>query len=376
VVAPKKRSSYKTLQSLTEVKASKLKEQPMSHYVGLDISMKETVICILNDKGVAVHRGKSKTDPEKIAYHLKHTGLQIEKIGLESGSLSHWLVNELRKFELPAICIDARKMAAFLSVRVNKTDDNDALGIGEAIRCGLYKEVSQKSQQSVETGTLMQCRRTLVQQRVQLINSIRGFLKTYGTRLGSCGGKEFPERVRAVIPGALMIAREGIESLVSCYEKLSDEIKNLDRKIEALGREDEDVKRLMTVPGVGIVTAMSFKIEIDDPHRFKKSRDVGAYFGMTPRQYSSGETKRQGRISKCGSSEIRTLLTEAGLVCLTRSKKWSKVKAWGLKIMRKHGAKKAAVAVGRKLAVIMHRMLLDKKDFIHGEEKKKETNAA
>jgi transposase len=121
---------------------------------------------------------------------------------------------------------------------------------------------------------------------------------------------------------------------------------------------------------------MSFKVEIDDPHRFKKSRDVGAYFGMTPRQYSSGETKRQGHISKCGSSEVRSLLVEAGLVCLTRSRKWSKVKAWGLKIMRKHGAKKAAVAVGRKLAVIMHRMLLEKKDFIHGEEKKREGQAA
>jgi transposase len=348
----------------------------MSHYVGLDISMKETVICIVNDKGVSVHKGRSKTDPEKIAYHLKQTKLKIEKIGLESGSLSHWLVNELRAFDLPAICIDSRKMAAFLSVRVNKTDDNDAQGIAEAIRCGLYKEVSQKSQQAVETGTLMQCRRTLVQQRVQLINSVRGFLKTYGVRLGSCGGKEFPEKVRAVLPKTFMIAREGIDSLVNCYENLSVEIQALDKRIEALAKEDEDVKRLMTVPGVGIVTAMSFKVEIDDPHRFKKSRDVGAYFGMTPRQYSSGETKRQGHISKCGSSEVRSLLMEAGLVCLTRCRKWSKVKAWGLKIMRKHGAKKAAVAVGRKLAVIMHRMLLEKKDFIHGEEKKREGQAA
>lgn len=348
----------------------------MSHYVGLDISMKETVFCIVNDKGVPVHKGRSKTDPEEITRYLEKTGLKIEKIGLESGSLSHWLINKLRELGLPAICIDARKMAAFLSVQVNKTDDNDARGIAEAMRCGLYKEVLQKSQQSIETGTLMQSRRKLVQQRVQLINSIRGFLKTYGVRLNSCGEKEFATRVRAVLPGDLMIAREGIESLVNCYEKLSAEIKKLDEKIEALVREDEDVKRLMTVPGVGIITAMSFKIEIDDPHRFKKSRNVGAYLGMTPRQYSSGETKRQGHISKCGSSEVRMLLTESGLVCLTRSKKWSKVKAWGLKIMRKHGAKKAAMAVGRKLAVIMHRMLVEKKDFIYGEEKRKEIKVA
>jgi transposase len=351
----------------------------MSYYVGLDISMKETVICIVNDKGEVVHRGKSKTDPEKIAYHLNKvtkTNQKIEKIGLESGCLSYWLVDELQKLGLKTICIDARKMATLLSVQVNKTDANDAQGIAEAMRCGMYKEVCQKSQQAIELGTLLQCRRTLVQQRVQLINSIRGFLKTYGIRLGSCGGKEFPGKIRALLPGMLMLAREGIESLVNCYEKLSEEIKRLDGKIEAVAKEDEDVQRLMTVPGVGIITAMSFKIEIDDPQRFKKSKDVGAYLGMTPRQYSSGETKRQGRISKCGSSEVRSLLTEAGLVCLTRTKKWSKVKAWGLKIMRKHGAKKAAVAIGRKLAVIMHRMLIEKTDFVYGEEKKKDAKAA
>lgn len=348
----------------------------MSYYAGLDVSMKETVICIVNEKGESVHRGRAKTDPEKITQHLLNVKLKIEKIGIESGSLSHWLVNQLQGKGLPAKCIDARKMAAILSIRVNKTDDNDAQGIAEAMRCGLYKEVAQKSQIAVETGTLMQCRKTLVHQRVQLINSVRGFLKTYGIRLGSSGEREFPAKVRSKLLEIFEIARMGIESLLNCYEKLCEEIKKLEIKIEELAREDEDIKRLRTVPGVGLITAMTYKTEIDDPHRFKKSRDVGAYFGMTPRQYSSGESKKQGRVSKCGSSEVRTLLTEAGLVCLTRTKKWSKVKAWGLKIMRRHGAKKAAVATGRKLAVIMHRILIEKKDFIYGEEKPKAPQAA
>jgi transposase len=343
----------------------------MSYYAGLDISMKETVICIVNEKGESVHRGRAKTDPEKIAEHLIRSKFKLEKIGIESGTLSHWLVNKLREHSLPAICIDARKMAAVLSIRVNKTDDNDAQGIAEAMRCGMYTEVGQKSQKAVEISTLMQCRRTLVHQRVQLINSIRGFLKTYGIRLGTSGEKEFPTKVRSRLVEVFETARTGIEGLLNCYEKLCEEIKKLDREIEELARKDEDIQRLMTVPGVGIITAMTFKTEVDDPQRFKKSRDVGAYFGMTPRQYSSGETKKQGHISKCGSSETRTLLTEAGLVCLTRTKKWSKVKAWGLKIMRRHGTKKAAVAIGRKFAVIMHRMLIEKKDFIYGEEKPK-----
>ena len=348
----------------------------MSHYVGLDVSMKETVICIVNEKGESVHKGRAKTDPEKIAQHLMYTKFEIEKIGIESGSLSHWLVNKLQEKGLPATCVDARKMAAVLSIRVNKTDDNDAQGIAEIMRCKMYKEVAQKSQISIETGTLMQCRKTLVHQRVQLINSVRGFLKTYGVRLGSSGEKEFPCKVRSRMSEIFEIARVGIESLLCCYEKLCEEIEQIERKIEELAKEDNDIKRLMTVPGVGIITAMAFKAEIDEPKRFQRSRDVGAYLGMTPRQYSSGETKKQGQISKCGSAEVRTLLTEAGLVCLTRTKKWSKVKAWGLKIMRRHGAKKAAVATGRKLAVIMHRMLMEKKDFIYGEEKPKEPKAA
>jgi transposase len=267
-------------------------------------------------------------------------------------------------------------MAAFLAVRINKTDDNDAHGIAEAVRCGLYKEVAPKSESSVEINTLLQCRRTLVQQRVQLVNTIRGLLKTYGIRLGSSGEKEFPEKVRGSFLKSWSIADTGIESLICCYEKLALEIAKIDQKVKELAKKDEDVKLLMTIPGVGIITAMSFKCEVDDPERFKKSRDVGAYFGLTPRQYSSGEIKRQGHISKCCSAEMRTLLVEAGVVCLTRSKKWSKLKAWGMKIMKRHGTRKAAVAIGRKLAVIMHRMLVEKKEFVYGEEKRKEAKAA
>jgi len=348
----------------------------MNYYAGLDVSMKETVIWIVNERGESVYKGRAKTDPDAIVLHLQKSKFKIETVGIESGSLSHWLVNQLREKGVPAICIDARKMAAILSIRVNKTDNNDAQGIAEAMRCKMYKEVTQKSQVAIEIATLMQCRKTLVHQRVQLINSIRGFLKTYGIRLGPCGGKEFPGKVRKVLQEISMIPRTGIESLVNCYEKLCEEIKKIEQKIEELARCDEDIRRLMTIPGVGLITAMTFKTEVDDPSRFKKSRDVGAYFGMTPRQYSSGEINKQGHISKCGSAEMRTLLTEAGLVCLTRGKKWSKLKAWGLKIMKRHGAKKAAVAVGRKLAVIMHRMLIDQKDFAYGEEKKKEEKAA
>jgi transposase len=341
----------------------------MKHYIGLDVAMKETFICIEDEAGKIIHQGRVKTDPDLIAEYLKKFGMQIDKVGLESGSLSHWLTDELRTLGIPAICIDARKMAAVLSVQVNKTDKNDAKGIADAMRCNLYSEVLQKSQMAIELGTLMGSRRLIVMQKVQLTNAIRGFLKTYGLRLGSCGDKTFCQKVRDLLGDNYHLAREGIEGLLTCYKNVCEELKKLTSKVEEVAREDEDIKRLTTIPGIGVITAVSYKIEIDDPKRFKNSRAVGAYLGMTPKQYSSGETKKQGRISKCGSRETRFLLTEAAVVMMTRSKSWSKLKAWGLKIQRKHGFKKAAMAAGRKMAVIMHRMLLDKTDFIYGEPK-------
>lgn len=160
-----------------------------------------------------------------------------------------------------------------------------------------------------------------------------------------------------------------IKCLLDAFDKLVEETAKIDKKMLEIAYHDKEVQLLMTVPGVGPVTALTFKTEIFDANRFKDSRSVGAYLGMTPTQYASGETQKQGKTSKCGSKELRFLLVEAGVVILTRSKKWSKLKAWGLKIMRKKGLKKAAVAVGRKLAVIMHQMMLKEKEFIYGEPK-------
>lgn len=344
----------------------------MKHYVGLDVSMKETFICIESETGKVINQGRSKTDPLLIAKYLKKFNICIEKVGIESGSLSHWLVSELKKLDIPAICIDSRKMATILSVQINKTDKNDAKGIAEAMRCGLYREVMQKSQEAIELGTFLGSRRLLVMQKVQLSNAIRGFLKSYGIRLGTATDLNFAEKVRKEISKQYALAEQGIEGLLICFEKLVDELKKLTKKVEELARRDEEVKRLMTIPGVGPIVAVTYKAVIDDPKKFKNSRSVGAYLGMTPKQYSSGETKRQGRISKCGSSELRFLLNEAATVLLTRSQKWSKLKAWGFKVQRKHGLSKAKMAVGRKLAIIMHQMLLKKSEFIYGEPKEKE----
>jgi transposase len=263
--------------------------------------------------------------------------------------------------------MDARKMSTILSVRVNKTDKNDARGIAEALRAGMYTRVHDRPQESIDMGAVLAMRRLAVNHRTDIKNHIRGILKTYGIRLGSISPAKFSQIVRNRLEGKNHLVRLSIEGLLEVFDKLHEKIETIDKELLLVAQQDKEAKLLTTVPGIGLITALTYKTEIFDPSRFQDSRTVGAYLGMTPKQYSSGETTKQGRISKCGSRELRFLLTEAGLVILTRSKKWSKLKAWGLRLMRKKGAKKASVAVGRKLAVIMHRMLIEQKEFVFGQ---------
>ena len=339
----------------------------MKHYVGLDVSMKNTSICIVNEQGKIVHESEVKTDPHVLADAIEKTGLQIELVGFESGSLSHYLSQGFKERVLNTVCIDARKMHTLLSIRVNKTDKNDARGIADALRTGMFTRVHEKPQESIDRGTVLAMRRCMVNQRTDIKNHIRGILKAYGIRLGSVGAERFSEKVKACIETLDPLVRITIEGMLELFELFNKKNTQVDQELLAIAQKDREVRLLMTAQGVGPIIALTFKAEIHDPTRFKDSRTVGAYLGMTPIQYSSGETTKQGRISRCGSKELRFLLAEAGLVILTRSKKWSKLKAWGLKLMRKKGIKKASLAVGRKLAVIMHRMLIEEKEFIWGE---------
>jgi transposase len=335
----------------------------MKYYAGLDVSMKETFICILNEEGQKVFESRACSDPKPIHDELSKGGYELEKIGLECGSLSSYLTKGLTALGLRAICIDARKMAAILSVTINKTDKNDARGIADAMRCNHYKETRIRDDNDESISILLQSRATLVETRTTLKNTLRGYLKSYGVRLGTVSHKNFSSRVQSYFPQFLSEAIKGIESLLKSYDTLCEEIDKLDKSLEKICKEDEDVQLLMTAPGVGKIVALTFKADIGDPTRFKKSESVGAYYGMTPRQYSSGETVKMGGISRCGSKEIRFLLMESAVVLLTRCKSWSPLRAWGLKLMKKHGLKKASMAVGRKLAVILHRMLMTGESF-------------
>jgi transposase len=330
----------------------------------------------MDEAGSIVREGKVPTDPSKISKFLSKPGVLITQVCMESGSLCHWLVSELRKLDVPIICVDSRHIAAVLATTINKTDKNDARGLANALRCKIYREVHPKSIESIEKSTLLVSRRTIVEQRTEITNTIRGLLKSYGIRINiSATTNMFLTEVKELIANLPELARIGLEELLKCAESLHNQIKALNMIVEKFAEEDEQAKLLQTIPGIGPITAVNYLMEIDDPKRFKKSRSVGAYLGMTPTQYSSGETHKQGRISKCGSRELRHLLMEAGFVVITRSKQWSKLKSWGIKLSKKVGLKKAALAVGRKLAVLMHKMLITGKAFIYGEEPHKNGEA-
>lgn len=343
----------------------------MCYYAGLDISMKSTSIAIINQTGKICFETMCETDLDVISETIYNTGFVCEKIGLESGCISFWLIEELKKRSLPAICIESKHMSTFIALKINKTDRNDARLIAEAMRCNLYKEVFHKTKESIEVGVLMGTRRVLIDTRTKLKNSIRGFLKAYGIRLGTVSHDKFSNKVRNYLDDVNVFVKEAIEGLLKSYEEVCRNAEAVDNAIEKLSDVDPIINLFESIPGVGKVTALTYKAVIDNPFRFKDPRSVGAYLGLTPNQHSSGETVKQGRISKCGSTELRTLLIECGIVILTRTKGWTKLKAWGLKIMKRSGIKKAAAAVARKLAIIMLRMWQEGKAFIWGDKKEK-----
>jgi transposase len=326
----------------------------MEHYVGLDVSLKMTAICIVDRTGKIEREGVVASDPEAIAAFVRLHAPHVVRIGLETGATSTWLWTELNKMGLPVICIDARHAKAALKMQINKSDRNDAVGIARIMQCGWYKEVRVKGLDSHAIKALLVSR--------DLENQIRGLLKNLGLVIGRAKMNVFLMRAVELIEARPELAA-AVEPLLKAREAIEKQIADLDRKVMRLARNDVQVRRFMTAPGIGPITALCYLAIIDDPTRFKRSRSVGAYVGLTSRRYASGEVDWTGRISKCGDAMLRSYLYEAAGVLLTRVAKWSVVKAWGMRVAKRSGLRKAKVAVARKLAVILHRMWVDGTEF-------------
>lgn len=335
----------------------------MECYIGLDVSLKETSICVVDCDGGIICEGMVLSEPEAIAAFVKLRALHATRIGLETGPTSTWLWHALRALGLPVICIDARHAKAALSMQINKSDRNDAAGLARIMQTGWYKEVHVKSVTCHEIRAVLHSRALLVKIKGDLENQIRGLLKNLGLRIGKASGNAFSRRVEELIADQALL-QDAARPLLAVRENVRREITDLHRKLLSLAREDEDSRRSMTVPGIGPITALAFRAAIDDPTRFRRSRSVGAYVGLTPRRFASGEIDWSGRISKFGDPTLRTYLFEAAGVLLTRVPQWCRLKAWGHRLWKRIGFKKAKVAVARKLAIVLHRMWRDETDFV------------
>jgi transposase len=334
----------------------------MVHYVGLDVSLKQTSICVVSETGSVVREGVVESDPEAIAAFVKLKAPGAVRVGLETGPTATWLWTELKRLGLPVICIDARHAKAVLKMQINKSDRNDAAGIARIMQTGWFKEVRVKDLDSHAIKALLASRALLVKIKRDVENHIRGLLKNLGLIIGRSTFNVFSVRTMKLIEGRPeLIAIVG--PLLKAREAIEQQIGDLDRKVLKLARYDGQVRKFMTVPGIGPITALCFQATIDDPTRFKRSRSVGAYLGLTTRRHASGEVDWSGRISKCGDAMLRSYLFEAAGVLLTRVPKWSALKAWGMRLAKRNGLRKAKVAVARKLAVILHRMWIDGTEF-------------
>jgi transposase len=339
----------------------------MEHYAAIDVSLEWSSVCIVDATGKIVREAKVRSEREAVVEFLQATGLTFTRIGLEAGPLSQWLYAGLVEAGLSAICIETRHVKAALKAMTVKTDKNDARGMAQLMRLGWFRPVHVKTLVAQEIRALLTARRLLLTKLCDIETSLRGILRGFGLKVGPVSKLRFESRIRALVTGQTMLERV-VEPMLRVHAALRGEYAILHRALLATVRDDEVCRRLMTIPGVGAVVAMSFKSAIDQPERFRHSKAVGAHLGLTPRKYQSGEVDRTGRISKVGDATVRTALFEAANIMLTRAARWSSLKAWALRVGNRQGMKKAKVALARKLAVVLHRMWLDGTVFRWGSQ--------
>ncbi|CUK01918.1 Transposase IS116/IS110/IS902 family protein [Ruegeria denitrificans] len=338
----------------------------MKNYVGLDVSLTNCAVCVLQEDGTRVFEGECSTDPDEIIKTIYLNADCVERIVHESGPLSIWLSRELDRRGVPVVCIDARAAHKALSARMNKSDRSDAEALAQLARTGWYREVHIKSENSDRLRLLLSARERLVRIRMDIEGQARGILKTFGIRLGVVrkgrSRRDFRDQLSEIVSGD-PILEVVFASMIKVHETVCHKTTDLDAEIQKYAKDCPLARRLTSVPGVGPIVALSFIATIDDATRFRRAVDVGAYLGLTPRRYQSGETDWSGRISKRGDQSMRKLLYEAANILIQRVAKFSPLKGWAMRLVQRKGLKKATVATARKMAVILTRLWRDGTEF-------------
>jgi transposase len=335
----------------------------MNHYAGIDVSLECSSVCVVDANGKILREAKVASEPEALIAWFGSLGFGLERIGLEAGPLSQWLFAAMKAAGLVAELLETRHVRDAFKAMPVKSDRNDARGIAQLMRLGWFRPVHCKSLSAQETRATLTARKLVQSKLRDMENSLRGILRGFGLKVGKTTERGFAGRIKELVsdhPHLDTIA----DSLLAVREALLKEFKAFEKQTRQMVRSDMQARLLTSVPAVGPIIALTYASGIDDPGRFKSSKQAGAHFGLTPKKHQSGETDYNGRISKIGDSSVRTALYEAAHLMLTKPiKGCSQLKSWAMRIARRAGMSKAKVALARRLAVIMHRMLADRTPF-------------
>ena len=331
----------------------------MTYYAGIDVSLEYSSVCVVDGAGKIIREQRIASEPEALIAWFRGLGFGLERIGLEAGPMSQWLHAAMRAAGLAVELLETRHVRDAFKAMPVKSDRNDARGIAQLMRLGWFRPVHCKSMAAQEMRALLPARKLVQSKLLDVQMSLRGLLRGFGLKVGATTPSRFAGRIRDLVEGNATL--EVIAAaLLAVHETMRRELAGFEKRVRSIARSDGRVRLLMSTPGVGAIVALTYVAAIDDPARFKSSKGVGAHFGLTPKKYQSGETDITGRISKIGDEGVRTALYEAGHIILTQPLKGcTALKSWAMRLAKRAGMKKAKVALARKLAVIMHRMLVD-----------------
>ena len=331
----------------------------MTYYAGIDVSLEYSSICVVDGAGKIIREQRIASEPEALIAWFRGLGFGLERIGLEAGPMSQWLYSAMRAAGLAVELLETRHVRDAFKAMPVKSDRNDARGIAQLMRLGWFRPVHCKSMAAQEMRALLTARKLVQSKLLDVQMSLRGLLRGFGLKVGATTPSRFAGRISDLVEGNATLEVIAAALLV-VHETLRRELAGFEKRVRSIAGSDGRVRLLMSTPGVGAIVALTYVAAIDDPARFKSSKGVGAHFGLTPKKYQSGETDITGRISKIGDEGVRTALYEAGHIILTQPLKGcTALKSWAMRLAKRAGMKKAKVALARKLAVIMHRMLVD-----------------